>query len=211
MKKKKRTAGLVLALVCASSGIVAAAPDEQLDEYTLDTVVVEANRTKNKFGDIVTEQSYYRTGGDVDVITSEDIAQRHYVDMTSAIKTLPGVQVNSIGYHGGEYGAGTQYNTTVTINGDDRVVVCLDGRRVDNAVSGLMSSRSANWTKALTNLDQVTSIDNVEKIEIIKGPGASKYGADATGASSISSPRKARWSRTARSISPPGRISRLPL
>ena len=53
MKKKKRTAGLVLVLVCASSGIVAAAPDEQLDEYTLDTVVVEANRTKNKFGDIV--------------------------------------------------------------------------------------------------------------------------------------------------------------
>ena len=181
MKKKKRTAGLVLVLVCASSGIVAAAPDEQLDEYTLDTVVVEANRTKNKFGDIVTEQSYYRTGGDVDVITSEDIAQRHYADMTSAIKTLPGVQVNSIGYHGGEYGAGTQYNTTVTINGDDRVVICLDGRRVDNAVSGLMSSQSANWTKALANLDQVTSIDNVEAIEIIKGPGASKYGADATG------------------------------
>jgi len=71
MKKKKRTAGLVLVLVCASSGIVAAAPDEQLDEYTLDTVVVEANRTKNKFGDIVTEQSYYRTGGDVDVITDD--------------------------------------------------------------------------------------------------------------------------------------------
>lgn len=165
MKKKKRTAGLVLVLVCASSGIVAAASDEQLDEYTLDTVVVEANRTKNKFGDIVTEQSYYRTGGDVDVITSEDIAQRHYADMTSAIKTLPGVQVNSIGYHGGEYGAGTQYNTTVTINGDDRVVICLDGRRVDNAVSGLMSSQSANWTKALANLDQVTSIDNVEAIE----------------------------------------------
>ena len=82
--------------------------------------------------------------------------------MTSAIKTLPGVQVNSIGYHGGEYGAGTQYNTTVTINGDDRVVICLDGRRVDNAVSGLMSSQSANWTKALANLDQVTSIDNGE-------------------------------------------------
>ena len=181
MKKKKRTAGLVLVLVCASSGIVAAAQDDQLDEYTLDAMVVEADRVKNKFGDIVTEQSYYRTGGDVDVITSEDIAQRHYADMTSAIKTLPGVQVNSIGYHGGEYGAGTQYNTTVTINGDDRVVICLDGRRVDNAVSGLMSSQSANWTKALANLDQVTSIDNVEAIEIIKGPGASKYGADATG------------------------------
>lgn len=171
MKKRSLEAWLVLFFLGSTGGSIEAATSDTLDEYTLDAMVVEADREKNKFGDIVTEQSYYRTGGDVDVITSEDIAQRHYVDMTSAIKTLPGVQVNSIGYHGGEYGAGTQYNTTVTINGDDRVVVCLDGRRVDNAVSGLMSSRSANWTKALTNLDQVTSIDNVEKIEIIKGTG----------------------------------------
>ncbi|EKU71017.1 TonB-dependent siderophore receptor [Selenomonas sp. F0473] len=183
MKKKELTAAVIIALMCAGGGhgVAHAAQDEGIDEYTLDPIEVRAARTKNAFGDIITEQSYYRTGGDVDVITSDDIEERHYPDVTSAIKTLPGVQVNSIGYHGGEYGAGTQYNTTVTINGDDRVVVCLDGRRVDNAVSGLMGSKSANWSKALANLDQITSIDNIEKIEIIKGPGASKYGADATG------------------------------
>lgn len=207
MKKRSAEIWLILFFLGSASGSIEAATSEKLDEYTLDTVVVEADRAKNKFGDIVTEQSYYRTGGDVDVITSEDIAQRHYVDMTSAIKTLPGVQVNSIGYHGGEYGAGTQYNTTVTINGDDRVVVCLDGRRVDNAVSGLMSSRSANWTKALTNLDQVTSIDNVEKSKSLKGRARLNTGPTPRAASSISSPRKARWSRTARLISPPDRIS----
>lgn len=38
--------------------------------YTLDAVVVEADKAKNKFGDTITEQSYYRTGGDVKVITS---------------------------------------------------------------------------------------------------------------------------------------------
>ena len=181
MKKRSAEIWLILFFLGSASGSIEAATSEKLDEYTLDTVVVEADRAKNKFGDIITEQSYYRTGGDVDVITSEDIAQRHYVDMTSAIKALPGVQVNSIGYHGGEYGTGSQYNTTVTINGDDRVVVCLDGRRIDNAVSGMIGYYSANGTKALANLDQVTSIDNVEAIEIIKGPGASKYGADATG------------------------------
>lgn len=101
MKKRSAEIWLILFFLGSASGSIEAATSEKLDEYTLDTVVVEADRAKNKFGDIVTEQSYYRTGGDVDVITSEDIAQRHYVDMTSAIKALPGVQVNSIGYHGG--------------------------------------------------------------------------------------------------------------
>lgn len=148
--------------------------------YNLDGIEVNADRQIDRFGNTITEQSYYRTGGDVNVIDSVQIEQRHYSTITSAIKNLPGVQVNSIGYHGGEYGTGSQYNTTVTINGDDHVVICLDGRRIDNAVSGVMSS-SSTGSNALANLDQVTSIDNIDKIEVIKGPGASVYGADATG------------------------------
>lgn len=148
--------------------------------YTLDGIEVDADRQIDRFGNTITEQSYYRTGGDVNVIDSAQIEQRHYSTITSAIEHLPGVQVNSIGYHGGEYGRGSQYNTTVTINGDDHVVICLDGRRIDNAVSGVMTWSSTD-TNALANLDQVTSIDNIDKIEVIKGPGASVYGADATG------------------------------
>ena len=149
--------------------------------YTLEGIEVDADRQIDRFGNTITEQSYYRTGGDVNVIDSAQIEQRHYSTITSAVKTLPGVQVNSIGYHGGEYGTGTQYNTSVAINGDEHVVICLDGRRIDNAVSGAMSSESTNRTNALANLDQATSIDNIDKIEVIKGPGASVYGADATG------------------------------
>lgn len=83
--------------------------------YTLEGIEVDADRQIDRFGNTITEQSYYRTGGDVNVIDSAQIEQRHYSTITSAVKNLPGVQVNSIGYHGGEYGAGTQYNTTVTI------------------------------------------------------------------------------------------------
>lgn len=50
-----------------------AAFDENLNTYTLDAVIVNADRTKNQFGDTITEQSYYRTGGDVKVITREEI------------------------------------------------------------------------------------------------------------------------------------------
>lgn len=81
-----------------------AAFDENLSNYTLDSVVVEADRTKNKFGDTITEQSYYRTGGDVKVITREEIEKRHYIDLTEAIKRIPGITFHNPGYRGGEYG-----------------------------------------------------------------------------------------------------------
>lgn len=175
----KKYMELVVALIL--TGGVVPGIDAASNIYQLEGVEVNADREYDTFGNVITEQSYYRTGGDVNVITSEDLAERNYSDITSAVKNLPGVQVNGIGYHGGEYGAGTQYNTTVTINGDDRVVILLDGRRVDNSVSGVMSAETSNHTNALANLDQVTSIDNIESIEVIKGPGASVYGADATG------------------------------
>ncbi len=149
--------------------------------YTLDAVVVEADKTKNKFGDTITEQSYYRTGGDVKVITREEIEKRHYTDVTEAIKRIPGVVFRNPGYRGGEYGFST-YNNTVSINGDDRVIILVDGRRVDNSVSSRAGSSGATGNKSTgVNLDQVTNMENVDKIKVIKGPGASAYGADATG------------------------------
>lgn len=182
MRKKYTAAVCLLMLMSAMHGVDAEqAEDKQEEEvpkFTLDGVLVE--NEKDKFGNIITEQSYYRTGGDVNVVTRKDIEKHHYATATEAIKRLPGVRVSSPGYRGGEYGVG-QMNTFVQINGDDRVVICIDGRRVDIPASGLMSDYGADTTKALVNLDQVTSVDNIEKIEVIKGPGASIYGADATG------------------------------
>lgn len=93
MKKGMKSAfAATLALTACFGGISTyAAFDENLNVYTLDAVVVEADKTKNKFGDTVTEQSYYRTGGDVKVITREEIEKRHYTDVTEAIKRVPGV------------------------------------------------------------------------------------------------------------------------
>lgn len=92
MKKGMKSAfAATLALTACFGGISAyAAHDENLNVYTLDTVVVEADKTKNKFGDTITEQSYYRTGGDVKVITREELDKRHYTDVTEAIKLFRG-------------------------------------------------------------------------------------------------------------------------
>lgn len=183
MMKRKALLTLMAASMLTIGGgtLIHAAFDENLNMYTLDTVVVEADKTKNKFGDTITEQSYYRTGGDVKVITREEIEKRHYTDVTEAIKRIPGVVFRNPGYRGGEYGYSI-YNNTVSINGDDRVIILVDGRRVDNSVSSRTGSSGATGSKSTgVNLDQVTNMENVDKIEVIKGPGASAYGADATG------------------------------
>lgn len=179
--KKRYTAAAAMVMVMGLCASASAAFDENLNEYTLDSMVVEADAIKNKFGDTITEQSYYRTGGDVKVITREEIEKRHYTDLTEAIKRIPGVTFQNPGYRGGEYGY-QFYNNGVSINGDTRVIVLVDGRRVDNAASTRVGSNTKSGTKSTgVNLDQVTNMENVDKIEVIKGPGASVYGSDATG------------------------------
>lgn len=179
--KKQFTAAAAMVMVLGMCASASAAFDEHLNNYTLDAVIVEADAAKNKFGDTITEQSYYRTGGDVKVITRDEIEKRHYTDLTEAIKRIPGVTFQNPGYRGGEYGY-QFYNNGVSINGDTRVIILVDGRRVDNAASDRVGSNTEKGTKSTgVNLDQVTNMENVEKIEVIKGPGASVYGADATG------------------------------
>lgn len=180
--KKRNTAAVAMLMVFGLCASASAAFDEHLNEYTLDSVVVEADATKNKFGDTITEQSYYRTGGDVKVISREEIEKRHYTDISEAIKRVPGVAFQNPGYRGGEYGFGSQYNNGVSINGDTRVIILVDGRRVDNTASARVSSTSTSGGKGTgVILDQVTNMANIDKIEVIKGPGASVYGPDAVG------------------------------
>lgn len=181
MKKMQYTAAAAMMMVMGLCATANAAFDENLNDYTLDTMVVEADAAKNKFGDTITEQSYYRTGGDVKVITREEIEKRHQTDLTEAIKRIPGVTFQNPGYRGGEYGY-QFYNNGVSINGDTRVIILVDGRRVDNGASTRVGDNTKKGTKSTgVNLDQVTNMENVDKIEVIKGPGASVYGSDALG------------------------------
>lgn len=155
--------------------------DEHLSGYEVYNVNVTADGAKDQYGNTVTEQSYYRTGGDVKVITREEIEKRHYRDVTEAIKRVPGVTFQNPGYRGGEYGY-QFYNNGVSINGDTRVVILVDGRRVDNLASERVGDSTERGTKSTgVNLDEITTIDAIDKIEVIKGPGASQYGSDATG------------------------------
>ncbi len=134
---------------------------------TLPTVLVSNERLK---------ESPYRTGGDVQVITREEIETRHYQDVTDAIRRIPGVQVSGPGYKAYEYGS--TFGEEVSINGDRSVIIMIDGRRVDNSAS---SYGQGNSSKSRVPLDVLTHVANIERIEVIKGTGSAAYGADATG------------------------------
>lgn len=191
MKKKlKKSAVLGILLSTTIAGGVdvhaqemnAAEPAEETaaaaSYTTKDIDVVEM--LKDPFGNVITEQSYYRTGGDVNVIDRETLEKRHFNQLSDALKTVPGVLVRKPGYRGGEMGI-EDTHSVLSINGDERVVVLVDGRRVDNSAANVLSAYSEDGTKAMLDINQIINMNGVEQIEVIKGPGASVYGSDATG------------------------------
>lgn len=146
----------------------AASAAEQRDPAVLRGVTV--------IEEVVDEDSPYRTGGDVQIVTRAEIDARHYTNVTEAIRRIPGVQVSGPGYKAYEYGL--TFGEEISINGDSSVIVMVDGRRVDNDAN---SYGQSNASKSRVPLDVLTNIANIERIEVIKGTGSAAYGADATG------------------------------
>lgn len=132
----------------------AAAAEEPIDEYTLSETVVTAER-------IPTERM--NTPANISVITDKDIAANHYTDVTEALSQVNGVVVSKYGSFDG-----------VTLNGDERVVVMVDGRRLNND-QGLPDGKGS------IDLKMIPTLKNIDRIEIIKGGASALYGSDAVG------------------------------
>lgn len=125
-------------------------------EFALDEVVVTANRMENKLVD---------TPANVSVVTSEEMERRNYQSVTEAVKNVPGVNVL------GAAGSDEQY---ITLNGDARVLIMIDGRPV-NQSKGVVSGRAG------LDASTLPAADAIERIEIVKGMGSSAYGSDGIG------------------------------
>lgn len=129
---------------------------EDLQEFALDDMVVTATRTESKMVDVPVNTT---------VISAEKIADRHYLDVVDALKDVPGANVLDTGV-----GA---YEKKVVLNGDERVLVLVDGKRV-NIDMGTMS-------RASYDLNQMPDVNLIERIEVVKGHGGALYGSDAVG------------------------------
>ena len=163
MKKKSflRNAILLSLLVGAtavySPAVMAAeAVNEEAMEFAMEEYVVTASRTQTAKVD---------TPANVSTIDAAKIESRRYQDVAEALKDVPGATIVDTGT-----GA---YEKKVMLNGDERVLVLVDGRRV-NLDMGTM-------TRASFDLNQLPDVSQIERIEVIKGHGGSLYGSDAVG------------------------------
>lgn len=152
--KKKQT--ILYALIGTSLLLSTAgtAYGQEPSDYSLDQVVVTATRTPEKTIDV---------NANISVITREQIENNRYHDLAEALRNIPGVSILN-------YGSGVGYGQSngLRINGSDAVVVLVDGVRVN--VSGVNFPAST-----------YTDMENIEKIEILKGAASALYGSDAKG------------------------------
>lgn len=160
MKKVQSLRNAVVVSLLAGTTVVwggTVFAQEDLQEFALEDMVVTATRTESKMVDVPVNTT---------VISAEKIADRHYLDVADALKDVPGANVLDTGVGAGE--------KKVVLNGDDRVLVLVDGKRV-NFDMGAASGRSSYDLKMLPD------VSLIERIEVVKGHGGALYGSDAVG------------------------------
>ena len=152
---KRLTAAVLTAVLAGSTSVVWAAEQDQAEEPAQE-IVITANRLKNQKVD---------TPADVTVITSQQISDRGYRTVADALEDVPGARVmqNGVG----------AYESHIILNGDQRVLVLVDGRRFNNSMGSM--------AKATFDAHTLPPVDMIEKIEVVKGGASTLYGADAVG------------------------------
>jgi vitamin B12 transporter len=152
---------LYLAVGCllALQGVTVALADETQTATTeaIEEVVVTANKTP-------TNES--EANANITVITRKEIENNHYQNLAEALRTVPGVIVNNYGN-----GVGFERQNMLRINGSNQIVVLIDGVRA-NCDSGTSSVFAAN---------SMVALDDIERIEVLKGSASTLYGSDAKG------------------------------
>lgn len=158
MKKIQRLRNAVMVSLLAGTTVVwggTAFAQEDLQEFALDDMVVTASRVPTQKVD---------TPADISVITKEEIADQNYASASDALRAIPGVNVLGSGAKGSSMG-----QDKILLNGDERVLVLVDGRRMNLGSSG---NSSADW---------LPPVNAIERIEVLKGGGSALYGTDAVG------------------------------
>ena len=146
--KKMLTGAILLAL--AGWGQVSAA-----DVYTLDPVVVTADRT---------EELAMKTPAAVEVVTGEQLQELNPASMQEALKFSTGVVYQSQGPRG--LSQGTMFSKIIIRGVEKGTSIFLDGVPISQ--------------QAVYNLNNVGT-ESVEKVEIVRGGGSVMYGSEAMG------------------------------
>ncbi len=141
----------IAAGLAAAVGLAGGA--EAQETRTVEPVVVTATKVPTPPEQI---------GAAVTVITEDELRTFEYEDVTEALRQVPGLEVQRSG------GPGKLTTLRIRGAGSNQVQVLVDGMRVSSPTSGL------------ADLSEL-SLDAVERIEVIRGPQSTLYGADAIG------------------------------
>src|SRR5262245_44992886 len=101
-----------------------------------------------------------QTAATVTVVTGDEITQYNYDRIEDVFRQVPGVQVQSTG------SPGKATSLSIRGGGSQRALVLVDGMRTNSPTLGA------------TDIAEFT-IDAIDRIEIVRGPQSTLYGADA--------------------------------
>lgn len=134
-----------------AAGIVYAADEK----YDIGEIVVTADRFEESSGE---------TGNSVSVIYDEDIQEKGDIVVSDELRSVPGLNVVRNGGLGGY--------TSVYIRGAEsyHTLVMIDGVEMNDPIS---ATRLFDWAHLMT--------DDIERIEVLRGPSSTLYGSDAMG------------------------------
>ena len=151
MKNRKQQCAVVLGLVLAACGVAAA------EEVTtqMKEVVVTATRD---------EVPIEQVGSSITVVTAKEIEQKQARTVADVLRAVPGLDVVRTGSFGG--------TTAIFMRGakSEHTLVLLDGIQMNDPSS----------TGGGFNFSNLTT-DNIERIEILRGPQSTLYGSHAIG------------------------------
>lgn len=131
------------------------AEESELPSFDLDQMVITATKTEKKIKDVPVK---------VDVITKEDLEKKKVMNADEALKGISGAMFKR------NNGLNTT-DSTVILRGfrsNRGVLVLIDGQNQGDGYNGQIG-----WNQI--------PVENIERIEVVKGPGSALYGSSAMG------------------------------
>jgi len=98
---------------------------------------------------------------DVSVVDGAAIRAAGIVDVVDALRLLPGIELSLVG-------PGATPSIFMRGAHSNQTLILIDGQRISSSFSGLSALQHIN-------------VEQIERIEVLRGPAASLYGADAVG------------------------------
>ncbi len=131
--------------------------------------VINNNNNQDEFGEIVVtatrvEESVEDVAQDVTVITAEDIKKHSYETISDILNDVIGVKIKEYGNRGNSSSISVRASTA------EQVLILIDGKRLNKPSSGQFDLN-----------DIPVPLENIERIEVLRGASSALYGADAMG------------------------------